>query len=179
MMTALALPTMLKQGYSQALGTGVIAASGTLGILIPPSIMLIIMADLLSISVGTLFMAALIPGLTLSALYLIFVASFAGGKPSVAPPLPPSMLHVPPSELGPLLARGFFPPVVLIGCIKGGILLGFFTPSEAGAAGAFFAMVLAAFKGTLKWDVLKGVCHDLFYRHQRDVLCLCIQVFGW
>ena len=92
MMTALALPVMLRQGYAQTLSTGVIAASGTLGILIPPSIMLIIMADLLSISVGTLFMSAIIPGLVLAALYLIFVTSWASIKPSIAPPLPPELL---------------------------------------------------------------------------------------
>ncbi|MBL6600800.1 MAG: TRAP transporter large permease subunit, partial [Alphaproteobacteria bacterium] len=87
MMTALALPTMMRQGYSHALATGVIAASGTLGILIPPSIMLIIMADLMAISVGNVFMAAVVPGLTLSAFYLIFVATLASVKPSLAPPL--------------------------------------------------------------------------------------------
>ncbi|MEE1557174.1 MAG: TRAP transporter large permease subunit, partial [Alphaproteobacteria bacterium] len=160
MMTALALPVMLRQGYAQTLSTGVIAASGTLGILIPPSIMLIIMADLLSISVGTLFMSAIIPGLVLAALYLIFVTSWASIKPSIAPPLPPELLHVPSNELGPLLVRGFFPPVFLIAFIKGSILLGWATPSEAGAVGAFGAMVIAVFKGTLKWDVVKGVCQS-------------------
>ena len=160
MMTALALPVMLRQGYAQTLSTGVIAASGTLGILIPPSIMLIIMADLLSISVGTLFMSAIIPGLVLAALYLIFVTSWASIKPSIAPPLPPELLHVPSNELGPLLVQGFFPPVFLIAFIKGSILLGWATPSEAGAVGAFGAMVIAVFKGTLKWDVVKGVCQS-------------------
>ena len=73
MMTALALPTMMRQGYSHALATGVIAASGTLGTLIPSSIMLIIMADLMTISVGNVFMAAVVSGLTLAAFYLIYV----------------------------------------------------------------------------------------------------------
>ena len=117
MMTALALPTMLKQGYSPALSCGVIAASGTLGILIPPSIMLIIMADLMQVSVGNVFMAALLPGLTLAGLYLVFVIFIAAVKPSLAPPLPPDLLSVPKGELGPLLFRAFFPPVVLIGLI--------------------------------------------------------------
>ena len=160
MMTALALPVMLRQGYAQSLSTGVIAASGTLGILIPPSIMLIIMADLLSISVGTLFTSAIIPGLLLAALYLIFVICWATVKPDVAPKLPPELLHVPSNEMAPLLFRGFFPPVVLIGLIKGSILLGWATPSEAGAVGCFGAMVIALFKGTLKWDVVKGVCQS-------------------
>ena len=160
MMTALALPVMLRQGYHQTLSTGVIAASGTLGILIPPSIMLIIMADLLAISVGTLFMSAIIPGLMLAFMYLGFVTSWARVVPSIAPPLPPELLHVPSHELGALLVRGFFPPVFLIAFIKGSILLGWATPSEAGAVGAFGAMVLAGFKGTLKWEVIKGVCQS-------------------
>nr|MCS5660986.1 TRAP transporter large permease subunit [Dehalococcoidia bacterium] len=158
MMTALALPVMLRQGYAQTLSTGVIAASGTLGILIPPSIMLIIMADLLSISVGTLFTSAIVPGLLLASLYLIFVISWASVKPDVAPKLPPELLYVPSNEMAPLLFRGFFPPVILIGMIKGSILLGWATPSEAGAVGCFGAMLIAFFKGTLKWDIIKGVC---------------------
>ena len=107
MMTALALPTMIRQGYSHALACGTIAAAGTLGILIPPSIMLIVMADLLGVSVGNLFMAALAPGLTLSALYLAFVVIAATLKPSLAPPLPPDLLKVPKGEMLPLLARAF------------------------------------------------------------------------
>ena len=159
MMTALALPTMLKQKYSPALSCGVIAASGTLGILIPPSIMLIIMADLLAVSVGNVFMAALLPGLVLAVLYLAFVVIVASVRPSVAPPLPPDMLTVPKRELGPLLMRAFVPPVFLIGLIKGSILFGWATPSEAGAVGAVGAIILAAFAGSLKKSVLTSVCH--------------------
>lgn len=207
MMTALALPTMMKQGYSHALSCGTIAASGTLGILIPPSIMLIIMADLLSISVGDVFMAAIVPGLGLAMLYLIFVATIAAVRPSLAPPLDAEKLSVPREELwsgftpysigalalfvailvgsrtgfvpsdyagsllflsgvatvalfvGPLLRKAFIPPVILITLIKGSILLGFATPSEAGAVGAFGAMVLAWFAGRLNFEVLQGVCH--------------------
>ena len=159
MMTALALPTMLKQKYSPALSCGVIAASGTLGILIPPSIMLIIMADLLAVSVGNVFMAALLPGLVLAVLYLLFVVVVATVKPSIAPPLPPDMLSVPKGELGPLLMRAFVPPVFLIGLIKGSILFGWATPSEAGAVGAVGAIILAAFAGSLRKNVLTSVCH--------------------
>ena len=159
MMTALALPTMMRQGYSHALSCGVIAASGTLGILIPPSIMLIIMADLLAISVGDVFMGAIVPGLGLSLLYLIFVTTLAGLKPSLAPPLDPEQLTVPKGEMLPLLAKSFFPPVFLITLIKGSILLGFATPSEAGSVGAFGAMLLAFFAGRLNLSVLESVCH--------------------
>jgi TRAP-type mannitol/chloroaromatic compound transport system permease large subunit len=207
MMTALALPTMIRQGYSHALSCGTIAASGTLGILIPPSIMLIIMADLLAISVGDVFMAAIVPGLGLSVLYLAFVVIIAGLKPSIAPPLDANALSVPKEELwsgftpwsiaallvtivvyyggsagyiakgfsgvllflmvivtiacfvGPLLRRAFLPPVALITLIKGSILMGFATPSEAGAVGAFGAMLLALIAGRLNLSVLQSVCH--------------------
>ena len=145
MMTALALPTMMRQGYSHALACGTIAAAGTLGILIPPSIMLIIMADLLGVSVGNLFSAALAPGLTLAALYLLFIVIVATIWPRLAPPLPPDLLAVPKGKMLPLLWRAFFPPVFLIGMIKCSILLGWATPSEAGAVGAFGAMLLALF----------------------------------
>src|SRR3990167_6143021 len=86
MMTALALPTMMKQGYNHGLACGTIAASGTLGILIPPSIMLIIMADLLSVSAGDVFSAAIWPGLALASLYILYVVAVAWIKPSMAPP---------------------------------------------------------------------------------------------
>jgi TRAP-type mannitol/chloroaromatic compound transport system permease large subunit len=208
MMTAMALPTMMRQGYSHSLSCGVIAASGTLGILIPPSIMLIIMADLMAVSVGNMFMAALMPGLVLAALYLIFVATYAKLRPEVAPPLPPELLDVPKGSLvhgfdgkviavglaatavaiagwtglipttwaawlavgfgfpalfmfaGPLIRKAFIPPVVLIGMIKGSILFGIATPSEAGAVGAFGVLVLTLFAGRLNFKVLQGVCHS-------------------
>jgi tripartite ATP-independent transporter DctM subunit len=158
MMTALALPTMIRQGYSHALACGTIAAAGTLGILIPPSIMLIVMADLLGVSVGNLFMAALAPGLTLSALYLAFVVIAATLRPSLAPPLPPDLLKVPKGQMLPLLGRAFLPPVFLIGLIKCSILFGFAAPSEAGAVGAFGALLLAMFAGRLNTSMLSESC---------------------
>lgn len=160
MMTALALPTMMKQGYSHALACGTIAAAGTLGILIPPSIMLIIMADLMGVSVGNLFSAALVPGLTLSALYLLFVFTAAKIKPSLAPPLPPDLLKVPRGKMLPLLWRAFFPPVFLIGVIKLSILLGWATPSEAGAVGAAGAIALAWIWGRLSFKMMDTVCQS-------------------
>ena len=88
MMTLLALPVMMERDYHPSLATGTIAASGTLGILIPPSIMLVIMADLLSISVGTLFVAAVFPGLVLASLYIAYLFIRTRLNPSLAPPLP-------------------------------------------------------------------------------------------
>jgi tripartite ATP-independent transporter DctM subunit len=160
MMTALALPTMLRQNYSKELSCGVIAASGTLGILIPPSIMLIIMADLMSVSVGNVFMAALLPGLVLAAFYIMYVVVRAAINPSVAPPLPPDLLKVEKGKMAPMLLKAFVPPVFLIGLIKGGILTGFVTPSEAGALGAFGALVLALANRRLGDGVLASVCHS-------------------
>lgn len=159
MMTALALPTMIRQGYSHALSTGCIAASGTLGILIPPSIMLIIMADLMSVSVGNMFMAAILPGLMLAGMYLLYVGIFASLRPSQAPPLPPQLLNVPGREYPKMIFRSFLPPVMLIAMIKGSILFGLATPSEAGAVGAFGTLLLAIFNGRMTFELLQGVCH--------------------
>ena len=159
MMTAMALPLMLRQGYNHGLACGAIAASGCLGILIPPSIMLIIMADLLSISVGSLFMAALGPGLCLAALYLTYIYLIAKLRPSVAPSLPEELLQIPKGDMTPLILRGFLPPVFLIALIKCSILFGWATPSEGGAVGAFGAIVLAGVYGSLKWPLLRDVCH--------------------
>jgi tripartite ATP-independent transporter DctM subunit len=159
MMTALALPTMIRQGYSHSLATGCIAASGTLGILIPPSIMLIIMADLMAVSVGNMFMAAILPGLMLAGFYLIFVTLFATFNPKQAPPLPPELLHVPLGQYPRMIFKSFLPPVALIFMIKGSILFGIATPSEAGAVGAFGTLILAIFNRRLTFKLLQGVCH--------------------
>jgi tripartite ATP-independent transporter DctM subunit len=159
MMTSLALPSMLRQGYSHALATGVIAAAGTLGILIPPSIMLILFADLLSVSVGTLFMAALGPGLLLSAIYLIGISVACTMRPSLGPPLPADQLNLPGSQKTQLFVKSFLPPAILIGMIKGSILFGWATPSEAGAVGAFGAVALAFVKRRANWTTLKDVAN--------------------
>ena len=159
MMTALALPTMIKQGYKNSLSCGCIAASGTLGILIPPSIMLIIMADLMAVSVGNMFMAAIIPGLVLAFFYLLFVALYAKFRPEVAPNLPPELLYVPRKKYPAMIFKSFLPPVLLIFMIKGSILFGIAAPSEAGAVGAFGTILLAIGNRRLTFDLLKGVCH--------------------
>ena len=159
MMTALALPTMLNQKYYPSLATGVICASGTLGILIPPSIMLIIMGDLLQVPVGTLFMAAWGPGLVLVVMYLTYIGFYEKINPDAAPKLSPDQMGTfEKGELFKLVIRGFVPPVALIFMVKGSILFGFATPSEAGAVGAFGAFMLATAKGRMTWQKLKGIC---------------------
>ncbi len=142
MMSLLALPVMMQRNYHPELATGTIAASGTLGILIPPSIMLVIMADLLSRSVGNLFVAAVFPGLILSGLYVVYIVIRCGLNPALAPPLPHGI--GPSTRLGVLgmVVRSFVPPVVLIAMVLGSILGGFATPTEAAGVGAFGAVLL-------------------------------------
>lgn len=157
MMAMLALPVMLQRGYSTELATGTIAASGTLGILIPPSIMLVIMADLLAVSAGTLFVAALLPGLLLAGLYFLYILVISRARPHLAPPLPASD-H--PQSLGGLLAmvvHSFMPPTFLIALVLGSIFAGWATPTEASGVGAAGAVVLAAMHGRLTVQVLNDV----------------------
>ena len=143
MMTLLALPVMLRRDYSVPLATGTIAASGTLGILIPPSIMLVIMADLLARSVGNLFVAALFPGLLLAGLYTLFIGGLCLVKRDLAPPLPRAM--GPESAVGLLIMVliSFVPPFILVFLVLGSILFGWATPTEAAGVGAAGAIVLA------------------------------------
>ena len=157
MMTLLALPTMLKQNYSKELATGTLAASATLGILIPPSIMLVIMADLLAISVGNLFLAAIFPGLLLSLLYVVYIFVLSTLRPSMAPPLAADVGPDGPREYAMMLFKGFLPPVFLIVLVLGSIFAGIATPTEAAGVGAFGAIVLAAYYRNLNYEVIKEV----------------------
>ena len=157
MMTLLALPVMLDRGYQIELSTGTIAASGTLGILIPPSIMLVILADLLAISVGTLFVAAIIPGLILSGLYVLYISVFCAVNPKLAPPLAKREGPSGWAELATMIFRSFLPPVFLIVLVLGSIFFGWATPTEAGGVGAFGAILLAFAKGNLNFPIVKEV----------------------
>src|SRR5690606_18731865 len=116
--------------YSTELACGTIASSATLGILIPPSIMLVIMADLMAISVGNLFLGAILPGLVLSTLYCVYVFTVTRLRPELAPPLPEEQ-SVSGAELARLLAKGFIPPIILIAMVLGSIFAGLATPTEA------------------------------------------------
>jgi tripartite ATP-independent transporter DctM subunit len=104
-----------------------------------------------------MFMAAIVPGLVLAFFYLVFVAIYAKVKPEVAPPLPPELLHVPKNEYPGMIFKSFLPPVALIAMIKGSILFGVATPSEAGAVGAFGTMLLAAGNRRLSMKLLRSV----------------------
>lgn len=143
-MGMISLPIMLKYNYSPSLSTGVIAASGTLGQIIPPSVVLVVLADQMGISVGDLFVGSLVPGLMLAGMYALYVMSVAFVKPESAPCLPVEDRE--PIGL-PLLRRVMLvmiPPLVLILLVLGSIFAGVATPTEAGALGAVGAMALAA-----------------------------------
>ena len=157
MISLMALPIMLQRKYNMELATGTIAASGTLGILIPPSIMLVIMADLLGRSVGTLFVAAIIPGLILSGFYFLYIFTICSLKPHLAPPLPKDMGPQTGGELGALLLKGFVPTIFLIFLVLGSIVLGWATPTEAAGVGAAGATLLAILNRKLTLSMLKEV----------------------
>ncbi len=157
MMTLLALPVMVKRNYNIPLATGTIAASGTLGILIPPSIMLVIMADLLSRSVGNLFVAAIIPGFLLAGFYMLYIFVICGARPKLAPPLPDHMGPQTTIALIVMVLRSFVPPLFLIFLVLGSILFGWATPTEAAGVGAAGAFLLAVVGRKLSWKVMTDV----------------------
>lgn len=157
MLTLIALPAMLEAGYQKELSLGTIASAGTLGILIPPSIMLVIMGDLLSVSVGTLFTAAVLPGLLLAVLYLGYQAVLAMLRPDLAPPLSKKAGPQSRAEFWKLMLKSFLPPTFLICVVLGSIFGGLATPTEAGAAGSVGAMILAAWNGRLNLKMMREV----------------------
>jgi tripartite ATP-independent transporter DctM subunit len=155
MLTLIALPAMMERGYSKELAVGTIASAGTLGILIPPSIMLVIMGDLLAVSVGSLFAAAVIPGLILSLLYLIYIGVLSFAKPHLAPPLPPDVGPKTRAEFWQMILKSFLPPTFLIVLVLGSIFGGWATPTEAAGVGAFGALLLAWWNKRLTMKSLK------------------------
>lgn len=157
MLTLIALPTMLERGYSKELSVGTIASAGTLGILIPPSIMLVIMGDLMTISVGTLFMAAIVPGLVLSGLYLVYIGVIATLNPSIAPSLAATSGPQSRAELTRLVLRSFLPPSFLIVVVLGSIFGGLATPTEAGGAGCVGAILLAVWNKRFNLKMVREV----------------------
>jgi tripartite ATP-independent transporter DctM subunit len=161
LLAVLAVPIMLEHGYSRRLASGVIAASGTLGILIPPSIMLVIMGDQLSLSVGELFMGAVVPGLLLGLLYVGYVLILARIDPRVAP-APTGLEPLTPALIFEALVA-VLPPLALIIAVLGSIFFGIATPTEAAGVGAFGATVLAALNRQLSFAVVREICYETTY----------------
>lgn len=158
LLTVLGLPVMLRHRYAPSLAAGTCAAAGTLGILIPPSIMLVIMGDSLSIAVGELFLGALFPGLLLSGLYVVYILGFAQARADAAPvpnDLPELRAGVVLSSLGAVL-----PAFGLIVAVLGSIFAGMATPTEAAGIGALGAIALAAANRRLTFPVLRDTCRQ-------------------
>ena len=160
MLTLIALPVMLEKGYSKELSCGCIAASGTLGILIPPSIMLVIMGDLMQISVGLLFASAVIPGLIMAGTYLIYIMILAFMKPHLAPPLGAHEGPQNSAELLKMVVVTFAPPAFLIVLVLGSIFGGWATPTEAGGVGCAGALLLAWKAGRLNFKSMKEMVEN-------------------
>jgi tripartite ATP-independent transporter DctM subunit len=154
-MGSISLPVMLKYGYSKRLASGVILASGTLGQIIPPSIVLVVLADQLGISVGALFVGALVPGLMLAGMYALYAAGVAIVQPAAAPALPLEVRDVHGLKLAREVVLVLMPPLVLILLVLGSIFAGGATPTEAGAVGAVGAMALAAIRRRLSFSVVR------------------------
>jgi tripartite ATP-independent transporter DctM subunit len=168
LMGLLALPAMLNAGYDKKLATGVICAGGTLGILIPPSIMLIVYAAIAQVSPVRLYAAALFPGIMLASMYMMYVVARATINPSLAPK--PKEEDVP--SLGVIildLLKSFVPLFILIMGVLGSILAGIATPAEAAGVGSLGGLVLAAAYRSLSWERLK----EAVYLTARTAAMVC------
>ena len=173
LMGLIALPAMLKAGYDQKLSAGVITAGGTLGILIPPSILLIVYAATASVSVVKLYAAALIPGFTLVGLYLIYVITRAVINPALCPkPKDEGNYSVFDSFM--LVLKAFVPLAALILAVLGSILFGLATPSEAAAMGALGGIILAMVYRAFSWDRLR----ESVYLTARTSAMVCFLFVG-
>ena len=153
MLTMIALPALLKSSYDNKLAVGTIASAGTLGILIPPSIMLVIMGDLLSVSVGSLFAGAVVPGLILAASYTIYIILTSYFYPEKAP-IDKNIPSLTLFQTLKLVIKSFIPPVALIFLVLGSIFGGFATPTEASGIGCFGAIILAYFNKKFNYKIL-------------------------
>src|SRR5688572_6340809 len=154
-MGLISLPVMIRYGYSQRLATGVIAASGTITQLIPPSLVLIILADQLGRSVGDMYKGAFGPSIAQTLLFMAYIFVMAKLRPHTMPPLPPEARTLHGWALWGRVIWGMVPSVVLIFLVLGTIFLGLATPTEAGAMGAVGAMVLAALHRRLTWPLVR------------------------
>jgi len=150
-----ALPEMLKKGYDKALSSGTICAGGTLGILIPPSVMLVVYGPMAGVSVGKLFMAAIIPGLILSILYATYIIARCALNPELGPALPVEQRDFSAGKKFIMAATSMAPTLLLIFAVLGTIFFGVAAPTEAAAVGAFASVILALFYRRLNWDSFK------------------------
>ena len=157
-MGLLAVPTMLRRGYQRELATGTVAASGTLGQIIPPSIVLVLIGDIVGVSVGDLFIGAVLPGLVLVGLFVLYILVAAHFRPEIAPVIAPEELAaITPRQLVARVGRALFPPLFLMVAVLGSIFAGIASPTEAAAVGAVGATVLTIANGKFSMEILREV----------------------
>ena len=157
-MGLLAVPTMLRRGYQKELATGTVSASGTLGQIIPPSIVLVLIGDIVGVSVGDLFMAAVFPGLILVGLFMLYIVVVAYFRPDIAPAIPKEELDsISRRQLMIRVCRALFPPLFLMVAVLGSIFAGIASPTEAAAVGAVGASLLTVFSKKFNMQLLREV----------------------
>jgi len=157
-MGLLAVPTMLKRGYQKELATGTVSASGTLGQIIPPSIVLVLIGDIVGVSVGELFMGAVLPGLLLVSLFIVYILIVAYFRPGIAPAISKEELAaISPKELAVRMGKALFPPLFLMVAVLGSIFKGIASPTEAAAVGAVGATILTVFNKKFSLNILREV----------------------
>ena len=175
LMGLLAWPAMIRAGYDKKFSSGIICAGGCLGILIPPSIMLIVYAVIAQLSPLRLFAAAMLPGLLLAGLYIIYAITIAILKPELAPK--PRAEEIPPTgEIVREVLVSFLPLFSLIILVLGSILGGLATPAEAAGVGAFGALILSYFYRTLKWQAFK---ESVFLTAKTSAMIMWLFVGSW
>ena len=179
-MGLLALPTMVRRNYAPELATGTIAASGTLGQIIPPSIVLVVLADIMNISVGDLFIGAVMPGLVLVALYLVFIVINGIVNPESSPAVPAEELAgISRAEMMQRVMRSLVPPLALMLAVLGSIFAGIASPTEAAAVGATVALLLVAWNRRFSMSMLIGVMRSTVQLTSMVFIILVgAQVFG-
>ncbi|MEM7202336.1 MAG: TRAP transporter large permease subunit [Planctomycetota bacterium] len=162
-MGMISLPIMLRYGYAAPLATGIICAAGTLGQIVPPSVVLVVLADQLGVPVGDLFLGALVPGLLLASLYALWIAGVAYVRPDAAPAIPAAERAHARGDLTRQVLRVLVPPLALILIVLGSIFAGVATPTEAGALGSVGALALAGLAGRLNGAALRGAMHGTLH----------------
>lgn len=154
----LAVPTMLRRGYDKALATGTVSASGTLGQIIPPSIVLVLIGDIVGVSVGDLFIGAILPGLLLVGLFVIYILIIAYLRPQTAPPISPEALGAMTNmQFLARIGKALFPPLFLMVAVLGSIFAGIASPTKAAAVGAVGATLLTIVNGKFTMNILNDV----------------------
>ena len=176
----LTLPNLLRRGYDPGLACGVICASGTLGQIIPPSLILILLADILNLSVGTLFAAAMIPGLMLAAIYALYILALGVLRPGSMPPVPAAeRALISTRALWAKLAQVVAPPFGLVVAVLGSIIGGVAAPTEAASMGALGAILVTALGGRFGWRVLKETVQQTArITAMMMFILMCAQVFA-